>query len=75
MHQSTKILTLTLLSSMMIACGNPVKERSHVVAPASLVMSNMAADSTRKMIAPAAYMAAMPSPESVRLEQDRKSVV
>ena len=70
MHQSTKILTLTLLSSMMIACGNPVKERSHVVAPASLVMSNMAADSTRKMIAPAAYMAAMPSPESVRLEQN-----
>ena len=70
MHQSTKILTLTLLSSMMIACGNPVKERSHVVAPASLVMSNMAADSTRKMIAPAAYMAVMPSPESVRLEQN-----
>ena len=70
MHQSTKILTLTLLSSMMIACGNPVKERSHVVAPASLVMSNMAADSTRKMIAPAAYMAAMPSPESVRLKQN-----
>lgn len=70
MHQSTKILTLTLLSSMMIACGNPVKERSHVVAPASLVMSNMAADSTRKMIAPAAYMVAMPSPESVRLEQN-----
>lgn len=70
MHQSTNILTLTLLSSMMIACGNPVKERSHVVAPASLVMSNMAADSTRKMIAPAAYMAAMPSPESVRLEQN-----
>lgn len=70
MHQSTKILTLTLLSSMMIACGNPVKERSHVVAPASLVMSNMAADSTRKMIAPAAYIAAMPSPESVRLEQN-----
>ncbi|WP_087543448.1 vWA domain-containing protein [Acinetobacter sp. WCHA29] len=70
MHQSTNILTLTLLSSMMIACGNPIKERSHVVAPASLVMSNMAADSTRKMIAPAAYMAAMPSPESVRLEQN-----
>ncbi|AZM40032.1 vWA domain-containing protein [Acinetobacter sp. WCHA39] len=70
MHQSTNILTLTLLSSMMIACGNPIKERSHVVAPASLVMSNMAADSTRKMIAAAAYTAAMPSPESVRLEQN-----
>ncbi|WP_418654830.1 vWA domain-containing protein [Acinetobacter beijerinckii] len=38
--------------------------------PVSAVQSNLAVDSARKMIAPAAYIAAMPAPERRRLEQN-----
>jgi Ca-activated chloride channel family protein len=72
MHQSTKILTLSLLSCMIMACSNPVKQQAHVVVetgmPVPAPLSSM--NSTQKMIAPASYIAAMPAMERSRLEQD-----
>ncbi len=74
MHHLTKILTLTALSSMMIACSNPVKQQQfelmEPLQPVSAVQSNLAVDSARKVIAPASYIAAMPAPERPRLEQN-----
>ena len=75
MQQSTKILTLSLLSALMAACGNPVKQQQMIAAemtaaPAPLAMQRAAADSMRKMVAPAAYMVGMPAPERPRLEQN-----
>ena len=74
MQQTTKILTLSLLSCLISACSAPVEERSVVAAemvmPAPLAMQRAAADSMRKMVAPAAYMVGMPAPERPRLEQN-----
>mgnify|MGYP006355256333 FL=1 len=74
MQQTTKILTLSLLSCLISACSAPVEERSVVAAemvmPAPLAMQRAAADSMRKMGAPAAYMVGMPAPERPRLEQN-----
>ncbi|WP_336944508.1 VWA domain-containing protein [Acinetobacter modestus] len=72
MHQSTKILTLSLLSCMIMACSNPVKQQAHVAVetgmPVPAPLSSM--NSMQKMIAPASYIAAMPAMERSRLEQD-----
>ncbi|MCH7336152.1 VWA domain-containing protein [Acinetobacter sp. NIPH 2699] len=74
MHQSTKILSLTLLSCMVMACSNPVKEQrgagAEVMMPAPLVLPTRMADNARKAIAPAAYIAVMPTLERPRLEQN-----
>ena len=72
MHQSTKILTLSLLSCLIMACSNPVKQQAHVAVetgmPVPAPLSSM--NSMQKMIAPASYIAAMPAMERSRLEQD-----
>ncbi|MCH7330600.1 vWA domain-containing protein [Acinetobacter modestus] len=72
MHQSTKILTLSLLSCLIMACSNPVKQQAHVAAetgmPVPAPLSSM--NSTQKMIAPVSYIVAMPAMERSRLEQD-----
>ena len=68
MHQSTKILTLSLLSCMIMACSNPVKQQQMIAA--EMTMQRAAADSMRKMVAPAAYMVGMPAKERPRLEQN-----
>lgn len=77
MHQSTKILTLTVLSYMVMACSTPVRHYDQVavetampVSPAPMTMSNQGLAQTRKMIAPASYIAVMPSMERPRLEQN-----
>ena len=77
MHQSTKILTLSLLSSMIMACSTPVKQYDQVavetampVAPSPMSQSNQGLIKARKMIAPASYIAVMPTMERPRLEQN-----
>lgn len=77
MHQSTKILTLSLLSSMIMACSTPVKQYDQVtvetampVAPSTMSQSNQGLIKARKMIAPASYIAVMPTMERPRLEQN-----
>ncbi|MBJ9957954.1 vWA domain-containing protein [Acinetobacter courvalinii] len=77
MHQSTKILTLSLLSCMIMACSTPVKQYDQVavetampVAPSPMSQSNQGLIKARKMIAPASYIAVMPTMERPRLEQN-----
>lgn len=77
MHQSTKILTLSLLSCMIMACSTPVKQYDQVavetampVAPSPMTQSNQGLIKARKMIAPASYIAVMPTMERPRLEQN-----
>ncbi|WP_038341906.1 vWA domain-containing protein [Acinetobacter sp. A47] len=77
MHQATKILTLSGLSCMIMACSTPVKQYDQVavettlpVAPSPMTLSNQALAHTRKMIAPASYIAVMPTMERPRLEQN-----
>ncbi|ENX36738.1 vWA domain-containing protein [Acinetobacter courvalinii] len=77
MHQSTKILTLSLLSCMIMACSTPVKQYDQVavetampVAPSPMTPSNQGLIKARKMIAPASYIAVMPTMERPRLEQN-----
>lgn len=77
MHQSTKILTLSLLSSMIMACSTPVKQYDQVavetampVASSPMSQSNQGLIKVRKMIAPASYIAVMPTMERPRLEQN-----
>lgn len=77
MHQSTKILTLSLLSCMIMACSTPVKQYDQVavetampVAPSPMSQSNQGLIKARKMIAPASYIAVMPTMEGPRLEQN-----
>lgn len=77
MHQSTKILTLSLLSCMMMACSTPVKQYDQVavetampIAPSPMTQSNQGLIKARKMIAPASYIAVMPTMERPRLEQN-----
>ena len=77
MHQSTKIFVLTALSCMMAACSTPVKQYDQAaietaipVSPAPMTMSNQRLAQTRKMIAPASYIAVMPTMERPRLEQN-----
>lgn len=77
MHQSTKILTLSLLSCMIMACSTPVKQYDQIavetampVAPSPMSQSNQGLIKARKMIAPASYIAVMPTMERPRLEQN-----
>lgn len=77
MHQSTKILTLSLLSCMIMACSTPVKQYDQVavetampIAPSPMTQSNQGLIKARKMIAPASYIAVMPTMERPRLEQN-----
>lgn len=77
MHQSTKILTLSLLSCMIMACSTPVKQYDQVavetampVAPSPMSQSNQGLIKARKMIAPASYIAVMPTMERLRLGQN-----
>lgn len=77
MHQSTKIFVLTALSCMMAACSTPVKQYDQAaietaipVSPAPMTMSNQRLAQTRKMIAPASYIAVMPTMERPRIEQN-----
>lgn len=77
MHQSTKILTLSLLSCMIMACSTPVKQYDQVavetampVAPSPMTQSNQGLIKARKMIAPTSYIAVMPTMERPRLEQN-----
>ncbi|EXB46109.1 vWA domain-containing protein [Acinetobacter sp. 1000160] len=77
MHQSTKILTLSLLSCMIMACSTPVKQYDQVavetampIAPSPMTQSNQGLIKAHKMIAPASYIAVMPTMERPRLEQN-----
>lgn len=67
MQHSIKILSLSVLSVMLMACGNPIKSQHHLAAevamPVPLAMPSHVGDSARKMIAPASYIA-MPAPEA-----------
>jgi len=62
---------------MMAACSTPVKQYDQAVietaipvSPAPMTMSNQRLAQTRKMIAPASYIAVMPTMERPRLEQN-----
>lgn len=62
---------------MVMACSTPVKHYDQVavetamsVSPAPMTMSNQGLAQTRKLIAPASYIAVMPSMERPRLEQN-----
>lgn len=72
MQKSTKVFGLTLLSCMVVACSNPAKYSGIAteLAPAPVSTANFGADRSRKLIAPTAYVAVMPSIERPRLEQN-----
>lgn len=72
MQKSTKVFGLTLLSCMVVACSNPAKYSGITaeLAPAPVSTANFGADRSRKLIAPTAYVAVMPSIERPRLEQN-----
>ena len=72
MQKSTKVFGLTLLSYMVVACSNPAKYSGIAteLAPAPVSTANFGADRFRKLIAPTAYVAVMPSIERPRLEQN-----
>ncbi len=72
MQKSTKVFGLTLLSCMVVACSNPAKYSGIAteLAPAPVSTANFGADRFRKLIAPTAYVAVMPSIERPRLEQN-----
>ncbi|MFC1395105.1 VWA domain-containing protein [Acinetobacter junii] len=66
MYQSKKILSLAVLSSMLVACGNPVRETG-IVAMSPPPTAHMSSEMARKMVTPS-YIAAIPAPERVKLE-------
>ncbi|PRD21550.1 UNVERIFIED_CONTAM: yfbK [Trichonephila clavipes] len=57
---------------MVVACSNPAKYSGITaeLAPAPVSTANFGADRSRKLIAPTAYVAVMPSIERPRLEQN-----